>query len=211
MPDDTGDGGDVGADASTRRTALGERRGADYAVYQPAEDSALLAGEIVADLADRNPGRLLDVGTGSGYVGARVAAETGAAVVGSDINPEACRRAQERGLAVVRGNLVEPFADGAFDVVAFNPPYLPAMEAAGWEDWFDVAISGGETGRETIVEFMAAVDRVLAPGGSVYLLVSSLTGVDAIVERAADAGFSAVALADATFPGETLTVLKLVR
>lgn len=198
---------DEGAADST----LAERRGADYAVYQPAEDSALLAGEAAADLSNAHPECLLDVGTGSGYVGARLGAATGATVVGVDVNPEACRRARDRGLAVVVGDLVEPFADGAFDAVVFNPPYLPAMAAATWDDWFEVAVTGGETGREVIDRFLTGVGRVLTDDGVVYLLVSTLTGVDAVVDRAARTGFSAVALADASFPGETLTVLKLVR
>lgn len=203
---------DAGAPAkSARSTSLADRRGEDYEVYQPAEDSALLAGEAAADLAGASPDRLLDVGTGSGYIGARLAAATGAQVVGVDVNPLACRRARARGLAVVVGDLVEPFAAGAFDVVAFNPPYLPATEAANWDDWFEAAVTGGETGREVVDRFLAGVDRVLAPDGVVYLLVSSLTGVESVVERAADAGFSASALVDASFPGETLTVLKLVR
>ncbi|NIS36826.1 MAG: methyltransferase, partial [Actinobacteria bacterium] len=68
----------------------------------------------------------------------------------------------------------------------------------------EVAVTGGETGREVIARFLDGVGRVLAPGGVVYLLVSSYTGVDAVVERAGANGFGAAALADVTFPGETL-------
>ena len=73
------------------------------------------------------------------------------------------------------------------------------------------ALSGGESGREVIEPFLDVVGRVLAPDARVFLLVSSLTGVDAVVDRAAENGFSAVALRDESFPFETLTVLKLVR
>lgn len=208
MGDDDPGGGD---DGPTGGGSLSDRRGEDYEVYQPAEDSALLAGEAAADLADTGSVRILDVGTGSGYVGARLAEVTGAAVVGVDVNPAACRQAHERGLAVVVGDLVAPFADGAFDAVTFNPPYLPAVDEASWDDWFDVAVTGGETGREVVDRFLEGLGRVLTPDGVAYLLVSSLTGVEAVVERAGRAGFSMVALADASFPGETLTVLKLVR
>jgi release factor glutamine methyltransferase len=201
----TGDAADTAPGAT-----LADRRGEDFDVYRPAEDSALLAGEAVADLSGASPDALLDVGTGSGYVGARLAQTTGTQVVGVDVNPGACRRARERGLSVVVGDLVEPFAAGTFDVIVFNPPYLPAAEAAEWDDWFEVAVTGGETGREVIDRCLAGVGRVLTPDGVVYLLVSSLTGVEAVVERAAGE-FSAIALADASFPGETLTVLKLVR
>lgn len=199
------------ADEADRGRALADRRGQDYAVYQPAEDSALLAGEAAADLVGTAPSTLLDVGTGSGYVGARLAEATGARAVGVDVNREACLRARERGLEPVVGDLVGPFRDHAFDAVVFNPPYLPATAAADWSDAFDLAVTGGRTGREVIERFVDDVGRVLAPDGVVYLVVSSLTGVEAVVERAADRGFSAAALEDASFPGETLTVLKLWR
>lgn len=198
-------------DAEDSLDALAERRGQRHEVYEPAEDSAILAGEVVDDLAAAAPERVLDVGTGSGYVGSRLAAETGARVVGIDVNPSAVRRAREAGLEAVRGDLTGPFRTGVFDCVVFNPPYLPAMEDAEWEDWFETAVTGGETGRELIERFLDAVGRVLAPDGVVYLLVSSLTGVDAVVDHASSRGFGAVALADVTYPGETLTVLKLVR
>ena len=190
---------------------LAERRGEGYGVYEPAEDSAVLAGAVVDDLGDASPGTVLDVGTGSGYVGAQVAEATGAVVVGVDVNPQACASARAAGLEAVRGDLVTPFADAAFDVVTCNPPYLPTAVEAEWDDWFEVAVTGGETGRELIDRFVATVGRVLVDGGAVYLLVSSLTGVEEVVAAADNAGFDAVALADATYPGETLTALKLVR
>lgn len=188
---------------------LAARRGVETEVYQPAEDSQLLADEAVEEVSADH--RVLEVGTGSGFVAQHVAEETGARVVASDLNPHACRQARERGVEAVRADLVTPFRDDAFDVVLFNPPYLPEDAAAAREDWMEVALTGGETGREVIDPFLDAVGRVVAPGGFVLLLVSTLTGVDEVVERAADNGFSTVALADESFPFETLTILKLVR
>jgi len=190
-------------------TDLAERRGMETAVYQPAEDSNLLA-EAAVDHVDPDD-LVLEVGTGSGYVADLVAERTGARVVASDVNPHACRQARERGLDVVRADLVAPFRDGSLDVVLFNPPYLPTVPEEARDDWMEVALSGGESGREVVDPFVDDVGRVLAPDGVVLLLVSSLTGVDAVVERAAERGFSAVALVDESFPFETLTVLKLVR
>lgn len=201
MPEDAGD----------TVSDLAARRGEDYEVYEAAEDSAILAGEVVADLAGATPALVLDVGTGSGYVGARLASATDTRVVGVDVNPAAGRRAREAGLEAVLGDLTTPFRADVFDVIVFNPPYLPAMEVGEWDDWFEVAVTGGETGHELVERFLDGIGRVLAPDGVVYLLVSSLTGVDTVVDHASARGFSAVALADAPFPGETLTVLKLVR
>ncbi|OIB55876.1 HemK2/MTQ2 family protein methyltransferase [Natrialba sp. SSL1] len=202
---------------------LRDQRGIETEVYQPAEDSELLAEAACGylDKHDRDgPGAtILEVGTGSGYVANRVADETAARVIASDLNPHAVRQARSdgseeetgRGGAVetVRADLVSPFADDSFDAVLFNPPYLPTEPENEWDDWMEHALSGGEDGRAVIDPFLASVGRVLAPGGVVYLLVSSLTGVDEVVERAGEEGFSAVAIADESFPFETLTVLEL--
>jgi release factor glutamine methyltransferase len=188
---------------------LAERRGVETEVYQPAEDSRLLADEAVERINETDA--VLEVGTGSGYVAECVADETDASVLAADLNPHACRQARERGLDAVRADLTTPFREDAFDMVLFNPPYLPVDELAERDDWMEIALSGGETGREVIEAFLADAARVLAPGGRVFLLVSSLTGVDEVVDRAAAEGFSAAALRDESFPFETLTVLKLVR
>ncbi|GAB3684474.1 class I SAM-dependent methyltransferase [Salinarchaeum chitinilyticum] len=188
---------------------LAERRGQTEAVYQPAEDSHLLA-TAAADHVDATD-VVVDVGTGSGYVGAHVAAEAGASVIGTDLNPMACRQARDRGLEAVRASLLEPFAADAVDVVVCNPPYLPTDPDDERSDWMEVALSGGQSGLKVIEPLLADVGRVLRPDGCVLLLVSSLTGVDDVVALASDAGFSAAAVAEDSFPFETLTVLKLVR
>jgi len=188
---------------------LAERRGVETRVYQPAEDSMLLADAAADDLpADA---LVLDVGTGSGIVAERVREEADVRVVACDLNPHACQQARDRGLPVVRTDLVSGFRDDTFDAVLFNPPYLPEDPVAARDDWMELALTGGETGREVTEDFLDDAGRVLARDGVVYLLVSTLTGVDEVVEYAADRGFSAVAVRDESFPFETLTVLKLVR
>ncbi len=186
---------------------LAERRGLDDVVYQPAEDSGLLAEAAIAEAH----GRVLEVGTGSGWVARRLADERGLEVVGSDLNPHAARRAHERGVDGVVADLLDPFRADAFDAVCFNPPYLPTDPDNEWNDWMEHALSGGESGRELIDPFLADVGRVLAPGGVVLLLVSSLTGYDEVLASIEDAGFSAEPVVEESFPFETLTVLALRR
>lgn len=190
-------------------TDLAERRGVETALYEPAEDSRLLADAAVDVVSPRD--RVLDVGTGSGYVASRIAETTGARVVGSDVNPHACRAAAEAGIETVRGSLVAPFRDAAFDVVTFNPPYLPADEDAARDDWMEVALTGGETGRSVVDPFLDSVGRVVAPDGEVLLLVSTLTGLEAVTERARDRGFTVETLAEESYPFERLVVLRLAR
>ena len=144
-------------------------------------------------------------------------------VVASDRSPHACRAARERATAggsggsdpafsVVRADLLAPVADATFDTVAFNPPYLPTDPENEWDDWMERALSGGESGRELIEPFLESVSRVLAPGGVVLLLVSSLAGYDAVLEYAADCGLAAAdpaAVVEESYPFETLSVVEL--
>ncbi|QLD87968.1 methyltransferase domain-containing protein [Natronomonas salina] len=176
-------------------------------VYEAAEDSRLLAETVV----DRIGGdeRVLEVGVGSGYIAGRVAEETGARVVGCDVNPEACEMARDEGVEAVRSNLADPFAADSFDVVLFNPPYLPTPPEEEWDDPLEHALSGGEDGRRVIRPFLADVGRVLRPDGRIYLLISSLTNVDAVSELAADAGLAAREVAEKSFPFERLVVLEI--
>jgi release factor glutamine methyltransferase len=189
-------------------TGLAERRGLDFEVYEPAEDSRLLAETTAEHLEDAR--RLLDVGTGTGYVGARLREATGASVVGTDLNPHACRRAHENGIGAVQGDLLAPFGAESFDAVTFNPPYLPTNPDAERGDWLAVALSGGESGRAVIERFIEDLGRILTPDGAAFLLVSTYAGVEEVAAHASDRGFHSVALADVSFPGETLTVLKLI-
>ncbi|WP_323192908.1 methyltransferase domain-containing protein, partial [Halostella sp. PRR32] len=67
-------------------------------VYQPAEDSKLLADAVV-EAVDPDQ-RALDVGTGSGYIATRLRNEADADAVGVDLNPEACEQAFEADVPV---------------------------------------------------------------------------------------------------------------
>ncbi|WP_336338094.1 HemK2/MTQ2 family protein methyltransferase [Haloarcula brevis] len=196
MDDADGDSGD--------RPSLADQRGVE-SVYQPAEDSDLLArtarGRV--DAGDT----VLDVGTGSGYVAATLA-EAGARAVGVDVSPLACREAADNGVTVVRGNLVEPFRTDAFDLVAFNPPYLPTPPGQEWDDWMEHALSGGEDGRRLVDPFLETVERVLAPGGEALVLVSSLTDPDAVRAYASDHGLASERIASEKHPYEALVVLR---
>jgi release factor glutamine methyltransferase len=98
---------------------------------------------------------------------------------------------------------------GPFDLVLFNPPYLPTRQEERIDDWLEFALDGGETGREVIRRFAAGVYRVLAPGGRILLIVSSLTGVNEVCCMFREEGYCAEAVrTEQIFGGEKLVVLK---
>ncbi|MFB6176148.1 MAG: methyltransferase domain-containing protein, partial [Halobaculum sp.] len=152
---DSGDGAESGdgpgsvdgpdsADETDTRDALAERRGLGEPVYRPAEDSGLLAE---AGRAHAH-GVAVEIGTGSGWVASELqAVESVERVIGTDLNPHACREASERGVESLRADLVSPFRDDSLDTVLFNPPYLPTDPDNEWDDWKEHALSGGEDGR----------------------------------------------------------------
>lgn len=189
-------------------TDLAERRGVETEVYQPAEDSELLASVARETVAPDQTA--LDVGTGSGYVAAELrSTEPTATVVGVDLNPHACRQARGHGVEAVRGNLTDPFRESVFDLVVFNPPYLPTPTEAERDDWMEQALSGGESGRVVIEPFLADAGRVLDPDGTCLLLVSSLTDIDAVEKLAAEGGFTVREVRSEKYPFERLVVLEL--
>lgn len=190
----------------TDRPALADRREVET-VYRPAEDSALLAEAAVETVTATD--LAFEVGVGSGWVAERVAAETGARVVGDDLSAEACAEAAARGVEVARANLLDPVADGSVDVALCNPPYLPTPPEAEWDDPMEAALSGGPDGRRVVDPFLDDVGRVLAPEGHALLLVSTLTGLDEVRARAAANGLTAEPVREESYPYERLVVLRL--
>ncbi|WP_436901405.1 HemK2/MTQ2 family protein methyltransferase [Halovenus halobia] len=175
-------------------------------VYQPAEDSKLLADAVVEAV---EPGqRVLDVGTGSGYVATRLRREAEAEALGVDLNPEACEQARDAGVPVVRGDMVSPFRDEAFDVVVCNPPYLPTPPEQEWDDWMERALSGGEDGRAMVDPFLDSVGRVLRPDGEAYLLISTLTSPEEVRAYARERGLQSEIVVEECHPFEKLLVLR---
>lgn len=93
-------------------------------VYEPAEDSFLLADAV---LKEAKPGmRILEIGTGSGFVSAVLLANLKRiCLVATEINPHAARCAKVNGVEVIRTDLFRGIKsknpDILFDLILFNP------------------------------------------------------------------------------------------
>lgn len=166
--------------------------GASDLVYEPAEDSFLLAD---AALEEAEPGMyILEIGAGSGFVSAVLRANVkDIRVLATEINPHAARCAKANGVEVIRTDLFRGLKPGSppasFDLILFNPPYLPTSEEEKVPGWLNYAFDGGESGRETLDRFLAEVRNYLKPGGKILVLISSITGLEAVVEKMKKLGF----------------------
>lgn len=186
----------------------------DDEVYAPREDTELLLRALGA-LPVQRGARACDVGTGTG-IAALALAERGCRVLALDVGARACalarRNAAANGLAdrveVARGGLLDALR-GPFEVVAFNPPYLPvADEGRGaapraWE--------GGEGGIAWAPRFLDGLARCLAPRGHAVVVLSSVSDRDGFRALARQRGFACSAVATAKVPWETLEALQVRR
>ncbi len=174
-------------------------------VYLPAEDTYLL---LKAARKEVRPGdRVLEVGTGNGCVAIALWPDASLCIA-TDINPHAAAYVHAQGIDVVQTDLCAGLY-GAFDLVIFNPPYLPTQPKERLDDWLEYALDGGPDGRSVIRRFAADVRRVLAPSGRVLLVISSLTGLQEVSGIFLSKGFFVTIVHQQRVEDEILYVLRI--
>jgi release factor glutamine methyltransferase len=173
-------------------------------VYEPSEDSFLLAEAALSEI--KGSERILEIGCGSGIISAVIKANTKANIVGVDINPYAAACAKQNGVEVIRGNLLSCIK-GKFDMIIFNPPYLPSHEGIK-KDWIGVALDGGDNGRKVIYRFLEDAPPHLVENGRILMVVSSLTGIEQVKSKMKSLNFEVKEEAQERFMFEQLAVLS---
>jgi release factor glutamine methyltransferase len=176
-------------------------------VYEPDEDSFLIA----ENLNIPKGAKVLDVGTGTGIL-ALAAAKNAALVVGVDVNPKAVALAKENARAngitnaeFREGDLFSAIGgDERFDVIVFNPPYLPVEEY----DLLGKAWSGGKDGMEAIRRFLVEAPSHLRENGMILLLLSSLNDFDEVRKLLGEMGLVCGVVAEKKFFFERLMVVR---
>ncbi|MGB9132616.1 MAG: HemK2/MTQ2 family protein methyltransferase [Methanosarcina sp.] len=180
-------------------------------VYEPAEDSFLLAEAAFKEV---KPGmHILEVGTGSGFVSAVLLANLkDISLVATEINPHAARCAKANGVEVIRTDLfrgINPVnPEILFDLILFNPPYLPTSREERVPGWLNYAFDGGISGRETLDRFLDEVRNYLRPGGKILVLISSITGLGDVKDKMEKLGFAVDIVERKKVSFEELLVIK---
>jgi len=166
-------------------------------VYEPREDSVLLLNSA------RNfaKGDVFEMGCGSGYVSLGLMKDGNInSICCADINPKAVRACQKAFSEYKQahkknikykvfesdlfGNPILKETNKKYDLILFNPPYLPEEKN---KELNDPALNGGLL---VIFRFLSQAKGFLKPNGKVFLLFSSLTGRNKILSFARNKGYS---------------------
>jgi release factor glutamine methyltransferase len=147
----------------------------NFFIYEPAEDTFLILDFIENNKKLFFGKRVLEIGTGSALIAVKCA-DFNANVTATDINQYAIRIAKEKhntkGIRFIVSDLFKNIK-GKFDIIIFNPPYLPEMK--GEEKDIALAVCGGKKGYEIIERFLSKLNSHLRNNGFCLLVFSSLT------------------------------------
>lgn len=184
-------------------------------VYPPREDTTLLHRAL--SRLKGKPGRLLEIGTGTGAIGTSMA-EIGWEVCGIDVNPLAvvAARGNHRNsgvFEVLENNIedLEVHENGAWDVITWNTPYLDAPEnhSSSLGPLEEAALSWeGKHPIRLLIE-LASKKGMLNEQGCIIALVSSGDKTNIELGKAIAEGWSIRPIETRCNGGERTTVIAL--
>lgn len=167
-------------------------------VYRPSEDTATLARALRNYEGDS----CLEMGFGSGAILDSLIPRF-KTVVGTDIISVAQAAEAKRDAEVVLADRATCFRDGSFDLVTFNPPYLPS------ELIEDPAVDGGRGGIQVPLSFLVEALRVVKKEGKIVLLLSDEGDVEGFREFCENRGLVVRQVASAGVFFENLLVFEI--
>jgi len=149
-------------------------------VLIPRPETEHLVEAALAVIAESIPGRILDIGTGSGAIAISIALESNRTVMACDISTEALavaernRRKHDAPVLYFAADLASTVRPNSIDLLVSNPPYVPASdkstiqaEVRDWEP--EVALYGGDSGNEIYARLIAQAADIVRPGGQLMM------------------------------------------
>ncbi len=143
-------------------------------IYEPSDDSFLLEKEVIKYVKGKS---FLDMGSGSG-IQVEAAKKAGATrVLAVDKYRDVISSLKKKGINAKQSDLFSKVTE-KFDVIAFNPPYLPEDDREDAES--QRITTGGKQGDELLLAFLKGCKAHLTKNGSILVVVSSLTPLSRI-------------------------------
>jgi release factor glutamine methyltransferase len=174
-------------------------------VYAPQHDSVLLT-EVMQRTELARDGRVVDLCTGSGVAAIGAALQGAAGVLAFDVSAPAVRCARANALAAgvdvdVRiGTWSRATTFAPFDLVVCNPPYVPEppegdVEVIPTHAGPATAFNAGVDGRTVLDPLCATAPDLLADDGTMLIVHSEFSDVDASLAVLRHAGLKASVIA----------------
>lgn len=174
-------------------------------VYRVDSDTSLLI-RVLREGGYAAGRRVLDIGTGTGALALAAARAGAASVTAVDLSLRSVATAwlnsRLHGVpcTIRRGDLCEPVAGQHFDLILANPPYVPAATNILPRHRITRCWDGGLDGRTVLDRICAEGSLLLAPGGIMLLVHSTVCDEGITLNRLADAGLQAEVLTRCTVP-----------
>lgn len=172
-------------------------------IYTPREDSFLLEKEIKKYAKGKS---FLDLGAGSGIQSRAAKSAKAKSILSVDINKESLKELKSQGFKTIKSDLFSNIKE-RFDLIAFNPPYLPRDKREDKES--ALTTTGGKKGDEIIINFLKDVKKHLKTNGIILLVISSLTPRKKILKVLEKNSLNYEILSSQKFFFETIEVWKI--
>ncbi len=191
----------------TQKVKLNDEIGIEVleGVYKPSDDSYLILDLIEVTGQEK----VLEIGCGSGIISLHCGAE-GCYVLAVDKDERALENTRTNAkqndieIEIRRSDLFSKVDLERWDVIIFNPPYLPLEKGLPRDERWD----GGERGDEVIERFLKSSKKYLAEEGNIYLCFSSLSKGD-LKKKISTTGYEILDQKKKDFFFETIYAVKL--
>lgn len=168
--------------------------------YLASEDSALLRRVLRL----YSGGACLEIGAGNGGNLIELS-KSFELVAGTDVVRPDASDWREAGANYIVADAASCFRRRSFDLVAFNPPYLPS------DGTTDRAVDGGTGGVEVALQFLREAMAVVREDGKILMLVSSENPIRELELECEAAGFTLRRVTESRLFYETLGIYEVSR
>jgi len=183
-------------------------------VYLPSDDTYLLLEAIQDNIKTKKIDSSLEIGVGSGYITLGIYSQISKATV-TDINPIVITYIKKlkntynlNKLEIVESNLFKNIV-GKYDLIIFNPPYVPSDKVPKSNELEKLATDGGGFGRKIILNFLIDLKKHLSDNGVCYLLISSFNNPHYMFKQILKNNLNYKVLREKNIFFEKLIILKI--